>query len=495
MIQLSNIEKLEQKDISKLVGLIEQELRRRKELYERYSRKAHSYEVIRGKKEVVIPFEKYIVNIASGYLGGKEPSYEVEQTKDEKAINILKEKLNKLIGKASYKEEMEAIIDYITKYNDDGVEHYTLVKDIMLYGCCYELLYENEQNEKVYSRLNPLQTVAIWDYSIPKNLVGLVQYYEEVDINNTSKKVVRLTDKEGVRLFKGSGEKYEEQKEETNDGEISWDDVPAIVVELPDNTSLFEPVLDIIDAYQELIKNTKETFSYNNEAKLKVTGYRPDEELLIENEKGELIENPKRVEQDKALLKAQVFYTPEDGDICWIEKTIEDSAIQNTLKTYIDLIMLNTGVPQTTDLGFTKADNASAIDRKFFSLEQMTVEAMNLLRQAYLRRWELIFNRINLLKSTKYDFRDITVTIPKNLPANENEVVDMYMKLRGLISDETIIERIPLNFDAENEKNKKSEQDEEELTKEVDKATRFSKIEETQPKNNIPKKKDNLQSK
>ena len=184
--------------------------------------------------------------------------------------------------------------------------------------------------------------------------------------------------------------------------------------------------------------------------------------------------------------------TPEDGDIDWIEKTIEDSAIQNTLKTYLDLIMMNTGVPQTTDLGFTKADNASAIDRKFFSLEQMTVEAMNLLQQAYLRRWELIFDRINLVKASKYDFRDITVTIPKNLPANENEVVDMYMKLRGLISDETIIERIPLNFDAESEKNKKEEQDEMELDKEITKATKFNKINpNTKPQVNNDKKAKN----
>lgn len=496
MIRLSNIEKLEEKDIPKLVVLISSELNRRQELYKRYSRKANSYDLIKSYgKDIVVPLERYIVNTASGYLGGKAPSYEVEQTKDEKSIGIIQQTLNKIMSKTSQKEEMEAIIDYITKYNDDAIEHYTLVKDVIMMGACYEIIYENQENEKVYARLDPLQTVAIWDYSVPRNLIGLVQFYVEKDINGQTKNVVKLTDKKGIRLFKGNGTSYEEEKQEI-DGELDWGDVPAIVVETPDNTSLFEPVIEIIDAYQELVKNTKDTFSYNNNAKLKVTGYRPDEELLIEDENGNLIENPKRKEQDKALLDAQVFYTPDDGDIDWIEKNINDGAIQNTLKTYLDLIMMNTGVPQTTDLGFTKADNASAIDRKFFSLEQMTVEAMNLLRQAYLRRWELIFNRINLVKGKKYDFRDINVTIPKNLPANENEVVDMYMKLRGLISDETIIERIPLNFDAESEKNKKDEQDEEELTKEVDKATRFNEINGENNKDNVKSKKDNtLQSK
>jgi len=185
------------------------------------------------------------------------------------------------------------------------------------------------------------------------------------------------------------------------------------------------------------------------------------------------VENPDRIKEDKALLNMKVFYTPDDGDIAWVEKSIEDGAIQNTLKTYIDLIMMNTGVPQTTDLGFTKADNASAIDRKFFSLEQTTAQAMQLLKMAYKRRWELVFDRLNI-KGTQYDFRDITITLNKNLPANENEVVDMYMKLRGLISDETIIERLPLNFDSKSEESKMEEQNQKELDKELNRATTFS---------------------
>ena len=202
---------------------------------------------------------------------------------------------------------------------------------------------------------------------------------------------------------------------------------------------------------------------------------------MIKDEKtGQLIENEARKQEDNALLKAPVFYTPQDGDISWIEKSIDDGATQNTLKTYIDLIMMVTGTPQVTDLGFEKADNASAIDRKFFTLEQMTTQAMQLLKMAYLRRWELIFNRINELKETNYDFRNIKITLNKNLPANENEVVDMYMKLRGLISDETIIERLPLNFDSVSELQKKEDQEEENMQKYIDKAQQFNQNEEQQ---------------
>ena len=472
MIQLSNIEELTEQDIPKLVTLVNQELLRREKLYRRYRRKVHSYEIIgvpdveNEDKKTVVPFEKYIVDIGAGYLGGKEPTYEVEETADEDKRKTIAETLGKDLKEEDYKDKMEIIMNYITNYNDEPQENYQLVKDLLLYGSCYEMVYENEDNEVVYTRLDPLQTVAIWDYSLPRKLIGLVNIYEEMDINSSTQYVVKIIDVNGTRIYKGR-EKHYVENETDNIGNVgainNWGDVPATAVETEDNLSLFEPAIELIDAYQSLIKDTKDTFNYNNDAKLKVTGYRPENQLLTKNEKGELVENPNRKIEDETLLKMKVFYTPQDGDISWIEKTLDDSATQNTLKTYLDLIMMVTGTPQTTDLGFTKADNASAIDRKFFALEQMTTDAMQLLKTAYLRRWELIFGRINLKNSTNYDFRDIKITLNKNLPANDNEVVDMYMKLRGLISDDTIIERLPLNFDSVSEQNKKREQDEENM--------------------------------
>ena len=479
MIQLSDIKSLKEENISKLVTLITPELQRKKELYKRYSRKASELEIEgTNTPKVIVPLEKYCVDVASGFLGGKEPTYEVENVQEEKK-NIIQKLLDKVFGNKDYATEMEALIDYITKYNDDGTEHYQLIKDILSTGSCYEIMYENDKKEIVYSRVSPLQTVAIWDYSVPKNLIGVARLHTEKDINGKITYVVQLTDDNGTRVFKGAGSEYKEVVEKDPEGNILydnhyWKDVPFNVVEVPDGTALFEPAISLIKAYERLIQNTKDTFQYNNDAKLKVTGYRPDEPLMTEDKNGNPIVNPKRIAEDETLLAMKVFYTPDDGDINWIIKDIPDTAIQNTLKTYIDLVLMVTGLPNTTDLGFTKADNASAIDRKFFTLEQTTIQSMQLLTMAYKRRWELIFDRINLEKGTKYDFRDVKITLPRNLPANENEVVDMYMKLRGLISDETIIERLPLNFDSTSELNKMDEQDQKNLEQEVNKAQAFN---------------------
>ena len=147
MIQISNIQDLKSTDIEKLVNIIKPELSKRKDLYLRYKRKVRNSDLIyenSERKNGVVPLERYIINVSSGYLGGKAPKYIVESTSDKEKQNVIKKLLNKIIGENTYQKEMEVLIDYITNYNDDNYEHYTLIKDVLLYSACYEYIYENE---------------------------------------------------------------------------------------------------------------------------------------------------------------------------------------------------------------------------------------------------------------------------------------------------------------------------------------------------------------
>ena len=65
--------------------------------------------------------------------------------------------------------------------------------------------------------------------------------------------------------------------------------------------------------------------------------------------------------------------------------------------------------------------------------------------------WEIITDRINLKKNTKYDFRDIEVILTRNLPTNNQEITDNWLKLRGLLSDKTVIDHLPYDLDSESE--------------------------------------------
>ena len=137
-------------------------------------------------------------------------------------------------------------------------------------------------------------------------------------------------------------------------------------------------------------------------------------------------------------------------------KPVDANGVTTLLKYYVDSIFQLSGIPNTADLAFNSSDlNASAIDRKFYVMDMKTQEIISGLKKGLLRRFELLFGRINYKKSTKYDFRYITIDIPKNLPSMTDETIEQMIKLNGILSEETIIEK--LGYDYETEKARKED--------------------------------------
>lgn len=451
----------------------------RKKLYERIRRKPTYSELVSENDEnIKVAFENYISCMTTGFFAGKAPVYDIETISDPEKINIIKNILNKVFDIDKKKdEELKMLIDYIAKYNDDATEFFDLAFDYLGLRGCYEVLYENEYNEIVYTRQNPLNTIGIFDYSTPVQQIGQLRKWTEKDVNNADITIIELTTINGKKYYSPTPDDYTKLQEKTEKAkEGKWRMLPCIAIENEMGLSCFELVISLICAYERVIQNSRNTFQYNDEAKLKITGYEPDEPSLIEekDENGEPIkdkdgnikkkENPLRKQQDEAILKAKVFYTPDNtGDIAWVEKTIQDTALQNHKKTLIDLIAMITGVPNITDLGFTNADNASALDRKFFALEQMITNADKQFKKAFLRRWETIIDRINKKKNKKYDFRTIKIGLLRNLPTDKGTETDRWLKLRGLLPDETIIDNLPDDLDSASELEKMKQQNEENM--------------------------------
>lgn len=455
-------------NISTLWGKAIPILLHRKELYNRYTRKNDT-------GDVIVALEFYISTIASGYFGGKEPQYKVKKI-NETQKRILKKIFEKIFGDKNNPEEFQTIIDYITKYNDNGSFFYDCVKDYINTGACYGLLYENKYNEIVYANTSSLNSVAIWNYETPAQKIGLLRYWTENSTNGGLNVYLEIITKEYKKHYIGGVEttniskdtklefKEYEKGETTNNEKVYWDDLPVFAVENPDGLALFENVISLIKKHEQVIINNANIFQYNDNAKLSVTGFIPKNEALIEikNEKGEIeldsngepkmMQNPTRILEDNTILNSKVFYTPDSsGKIEWVIKNINDTASENHKKTCLDMALMISGVPNVTDQGFTNADNSSALEKKFFPLDQVLQQADKLFKKELLRMWEMITARINLKKSTQYDFRDIEIILTRNLPQNNQEIVDNWLKLRGLLSDKTVIDHLPYELDSESE--------------------------------------------
>ena len=427
-------------------------LSKRQDLHEKYTRGSNDSTTLYDGKSLKVPFEKFIVDLATGYLAGV-PEYTVNAP-SELDSKVRKSVFEEEVLSDDLINEMKSIIDYITQYNDDANEVYCLIKDLLLYGACYEVAYENENNELIYTNLDALNTVSIWDTNTPGNLLAIISKYTDKTVDGQDIELYRIVDREGIRVYEVNGDK--EIKQDTSlSKEHYWNDVPGFAVEI--DFSIIENSEAFISTYENLLENVKNTYQYNDiDCKMKISGYKAQNKLTIKNEKGETIINPDRIKEDEYVLKSRTFYTEEGGDAEWLIKEVDANGVTTLLKYYVDSIFQLAGIPNTADLAFNSADlNASAIDRKFYVMNMKTQDIVSNLKKALLRRFELIFNRINYKKGTKYDFRYIVIDIPKNLPSMTDETVEQMIKLNGILSEETIIEK--LGYDYETEKARKED--------------------------------------
>lgn len=459
MIQMTKEYLLDEKNMANLVETVNNVLNKRKNNYERYARKV--------AEELKVPLEYYIDNIGTGYFGGKAPKYTIKQETSEERKGVIKRLFDKIVGKNANADEFQMLIDYIRDYNDEPAFFYDIVFDYMTTGACYWILYETENNEIVYAHVPSTQCVAIYDYSTPVQKVGGVRIWTETDNEGFEATMVEIITDEDKRYYKNSRKAPDEYKEDVSAREdVKWYLVPFNAVENPDGLALHEPVITLINAYETVLTNNKHLFEYNDDAKLKITGFMPEEPLL--NPDGTI--NSKRQAEDEAILEAPTFYTPDaSGDIEWIIKDINDSASENHKKTLIELILMCSMIPSISEIS-TKEKTATEIERSFFPLEQVLTRADKLFKKELLAMWENIVDRINIKKNTNFDFREIQIELQRNLPTDKDTMIEQALKLRELLSDETILNMLPIDLDVESEISKKQEQNEINMENAIQKA-------------------------
>ena len=425
----------------------------------------------RYTKKDGIPLEAYTSKVATGYIAGTEPSFTVNVETNEKKQNIIKQLFNKITGEKANPDEFKTMIDYINDYNDLGDFFLQICLDYYSTGACRWLNYENTDNEQVYARVPSWQCELIYDYSTPVQCIGAVQVYQAYDNNGNLINKAIITTEESKRYFQDgqpTKDVYVEDVEQRQD--VKWYLVPFYGCESTTG-ALFENVIDLIEKLEQCIGNTSNIMQYNdNGCKLKITGFTPQNQML--NADGTV--NQERVKEDNALLNAKVFYTPDQsGDINWITKTIDSSSVELMNKTLLEYILMLTFIPNITDESFTNADSNKALMKKFFGLQTSQQETVKSLQKELLRMWENLTDRINIKKNKKFDFRDIQITINTSIPTDDSEVAQVWMSLRGLLSDETIIAHLPFDLDVESELKKMQEQSDENMEHAINRAKEF----------------------
>ena len=252
----------------------------------------------------------------------------------------------------------------------------------------------------------------------------------------------------------------------------STHNIPTFSVFEPDpQVSIIDPIISLVSNYEEIMNNLNNLYHYNDaDAKLKISGYRPENPLTIPNpdfdpeqpissSNPEKILNPARELEDQYLIDSKTFYVQEGGDVGWLLKEIHAEDATKYLKYYVDSIFQISGIPNTSDAAFNSGDmNASAIDRKFYTMALMLDDVRQGVTTLIKHRWANFFARINLVSPTHYNVDDITIEIGTNLPSMTDETINQQLALNGILSQKTLLSN--LGYDYATEKKNKEEETE-----------------------------------
>lgn len=477
--------------ISQLFEEIDKVLQKRQSIQERYLRGITSTNVA-SDSSVQVFFEKFITDLAAGYLSG-EVTYNAEiiDESEQNAYKLLHPS-NTTPLDASTAAELKYILTTLASKNDDPKVLKALFHDAVLYGAAYERQLDltsssSTEPNYTYYPLSALNTVAIFPTDISdieqQNAVALVSVYT-LDARNsednqehtlyyciecnpyTNNYMTSIYDKTNNQDATSQYKSVITLKEE----KPSSHNIPTFSVFEPDpQVSIIDPIVSLVTAYENIMNNLNDLYQYNDtDAKLKISGYRPENPLTIPNPEfdpakpvsssnPETIVNPARALEDEYLINSKTFFVQEGGDVSWLLKEIHAEDATKYLKYYVDSIFQISGIPNTADNAFNSGDmNASAIDRKFYTMALMLDDVRQGVKTLIKHRWRNFLTRINLLSSTQYDIDDITIDINTNLPSMTDETINQQLALNGILSQKTLLSNLGYDYATER-KNKEEE--------------------------------------
>lgn len=353
-----------------------------------------------GDNRIVNNMARYITDTATGYFLGQPVVYSSEN------------------------EEYLQTIQDIFDYNDEQDHNTELGKQCSIKGDCFEMVYLDEDGR---IRLGLV---------FPENLILFYETESEFTSPLAAIRMVRGMDKNGnillrVEFWTWTRVIYLQSfnggvLEVTGWKEHYWNDVPFCeYVNNRERIGDFEGVLSEIDAYNRVQSNTANYFQYNDDAILKVTRL------------GDVDS------KDIAQMKRERAVILEDGgDVGWILKTVDDTALENYKNRLREDIHLGANVPNMTDEAFGGNLSGVAVSYKLWGLEQICAIKERKFKRALQRRIELITHVLNLL-GHNYDYRDLDMQFRRNKPQNILEQSQIIGNLSSMLPKETLLQLLP----------------------------------------------------
>lgn len=382
--------------------------------------------------KLIHDFPGYISDVSTGYFMGKPITYTADEEAHRECVDYLQD---------------------ILDYNDEQTHNINLATDQSIFGTAFEILWDEVPDAGKlsgtriprFNTVSPLNCFVVYDpealEDIPVAAFRVIYIYDVLK-NNTSCLVEEyLTD----RVYTYKGGEYTSLKLEDEVGKPHYfKQIPVNEYPNIDRKSDFEKVISLVDGYDKLMSDgLNETEGFSNSL------------LHIRNMMGT---NESDLQQIK---ESGVIKTEDEGDVSYVTKP--DSS--NNTNTQEAILTKNihkfSKVPPIDDQNFAGNVSGEAMKYKLWGIETVVSKKERLFKKSIMRRIEIMFELITTIKGEAgYDFTYVKTEFTRNIPRNLSELVDQISKLKGMVSNETLLSWHPDIEDAAMEIEKVKNQEE-----------------------------------
>ena len=315
-------------------------------------------------------------------------------------------------------DDIEEIMN-ILRYNDYQEKDAEFLLKALCYGTAAELMYLDETSQVRFTSIEPTQGFGIYDDSLSGDLLYFVRIYKQNEWDDSDKYLVDVYSnydikhyycygRMGTLEFLGSEPHYFSQ-------------CPANVFYMPDEKSIFDCIMGLQDAANELLSSEIDDYSAFCDAFLCLSGVDADADDIA------------------SMKENRVLVLPEGATASWLTKSANDAQVENILKRIHDSIYRIAQCPDFSSESFVGGVSSGiAIQYRLTGMENRAGVIEGRMKQALQRRIEII-SGIASLKMGEQVFRDVQISFKRNIPVDSASMVSLVNSLRGLVSDATLL--------------------------------------------------------
>lgn len=318
--------------------------------------------------------------------------------------------------------DIEEIMD-ILRYNDYQAEDSDFLLDALVYGVAAELMFIDETGHTRFRLINPTSCFGVCDDSLTSDLLYFVRIYAASEWDNSNTYFVDVYSDTSITQYKMSGENG--QLIFIDEQPHFFSQVPANIFALPDEKSIFDCILTLQDAANEIVSAEIDDYNAFCDAYLTLIGVDADNDDVA------------------AMKQNRILLLPEGAAAQWLTKNSSDTQVENILKRIQDSIYRIAACPDFSSETFVGGVSSGvAIRYRLTGMETRAGKIEGAMKKALQRRVEIIAG-IASLKLGEEVFRDINIDFKRNIPEDNASLINMINSLKGTVSDATLLGMLP----------------------------------------------------